>query len=106
MLSDRRSGWKEMTSSVARAVEREYRLWCSCGARVKTSEKQAICADCGLTFEIRRIKGRIRSSQLRTLWHTASPIEPKDVLLLVEKPATYIALYLLLFYDLYDLLHC
>lgn len=87
-----------MTSSVERVVERKYRLWCFSGARVKAREKLAICDGCGRTFEIRRIRGRVR--------HTASRIAPRDVLLLVEKPAGYIALYLLLFYDLYDLLHC
>ena len=98
-----------MTSSVERVVERKYRLQCSCGAVVETSEKQAICASCGQTFEIRRIKRIKRHThpgRLRTRRHTASRIVPEDVLQLVEKPAAYLALYLLLLYDLYDLLHC
>ncbi len=84
----------------------EYHLQCFCGAPIVATEKTASCANCGLTFEIRRRAHRHRRKRTHHRWYSAARIGADDVLQLVEKPMTYSILYSLLAYYLYDLLSC
>jgi hypothetical protein len=69
-----------MTSAIATPRVVEYRFRCFCGAPIVSIEKTAVCAHCGKTLSIRRVRKqhwkiappelphrRMRPSDLRTL---------------------------------------
>jgi hypothetical protein len=91
-----------MTLEITPKIVSEYQFRCFCGAPVVTTHKTAaICPNCDTAFELRRVRKRASQG-----WDTASSVSPQDMLQLVKKPVVYTALYFLLLYDLWDLLHC
>jgi hypothetical protein len=55
------------TIGVERSRRRRFHLHCSCGSTVATSEKTAICTDCGQFIAFRRRRRWRYASELRTV---------------------------------------